>query len=65
MEEEFLSATQKLEQDPQAFYNSIPHIATITDLRATSLTGGWIYLLSNTTGQGFYFGTANLNNGDN
>ena len=64
MEQEILSPTQILEQNPQALYNAIPHFATVADLRATSLRGGWIYLESITTGNGFYFGTADVNNGD-
>ncbi len=41
------------------FYNAIPHISTIENLRKTSLTGGWIYLESNVEGTGFYFGQSN------
>ena len=58
MASEFISSVSLDTVDLQKLYNNIPHIATPSDLEATTLTGGYIYLLSNTTGNGFYYGYA-------
>ncbi len=44
----------------QVLYNLIPHIADETTLQNSTLTGGYIYLSSNTTGTGFYLGSQNV-----